>query len=240
MNKASCEVIRGLLPLYEDGAANQETQDMVQEHLKDCPACREELRKMRTPLSVPPEQDGELWERYAEKQDKLRQKRRKRIAAAAAVVAVIALFCLWYTRPQKLLEVLGVGEPANLAGSVSDMTPVIDENGYVNSSIASWTLNGVEAGDPAMEEILSALENATCQASLRSLIPRGSTYTSESSGFLLMGIVWEDGSYSSFDLASNGELIIGSDIGLDIYKCSPALFDALAAAIQTYGISSKE
>ena len=45
--EVECGVIHDLLPLYEDGAASEETTQLVREHLKDCPVCREELRKMR-------------------------------------------------------------------------------------------------------------------------------------------------------------------------------------------------
>lgn len=63
-HEVGCGVIRDLLPLYEDGAASEETTQLVREHIKDCPSCREELRKMRIPVSMPAEEDGELWERY--------------------------------------------------------------------------------------------------------------------------------------------------------------------------------
>ena len=59
MKEISCGVIRDLLPLYEDGAVSTESQELVREHLKDCPACQEELRRMRTPVSLPPEDEGE-------------------------------------------------------------------------------------------------------------------------------------------------------------------------------------
>ena len=60
-HEIKCGVIHDLLPLYEDGVASEETTQLVREHLKDCPACQEELRKMRVPVSMPAEKDGELW-----------------------------------------------------------------------------------------------------------------------------------------------------------------------------------
>ena len=73
--EVECGVIHDLLPLYEDGAASEETTQLVREHLKDCPVCREELRKMRVSISIPAEKDGELWERYKRRQDQLRRKK---------------------------------------------------------------------------------------------------------------------------------------------------------------------
>ena len=53
MKETNCDVIRDLLPLYEDNVVSEETAQMVREHLKDCPECREELRIMRTPIFLP-------------------------------------------------------------------------------------------------------------------------------------------------------------------------------------------
>lgn len=35
MKEISCQIIRDLLPLYEDGAVSTESQELVREHLKD-------------------------------------------------------------------------------------------------------------------------------------------------------------------------------------------------------------
>ncbi|WP_458862151.1 zf-HC2 domain-containing protein [Acidaminobacterium chupaoyuni] len=41
----SCEIIRDLLPLYHDGVCSEESRQLVEDHLKNCPACRAELEK---------------------------------------------------------------------------------------------------------------------------------------------------------------------------------------------------
>ena len=41
----SCEVIRDLLPLYHDGVCSEASRRLVEEHLKNCPACAAELRQ---------------------------------------------------------------------------------------------------------------------------------------------------------------------------------------------------
>ena len=42
-----CEVIRDLLPLYADAACSSASRELVEEHLRDCPACRELLDRLR-------------------------------------------------------------------------------------------------------------------------------------------------------------------------------------------------
>lgn len=47
-----CEVIRDLLPLYQDGVCSQQSAQMVEEHLPECPACSQVLETIRTEVSV--------------------------------------------------------------------------------------------------------------------------------------------------------------------------------------------
>ncbi len=42
-----CEIIRDLLPLYADDACSRASRKLVEEHLAECPACAEELEKLK-------------------------------------------------------------------------------------------------------------------------------------------------------------------------------------------------
>lgn len=42
--KLNCEIIRDLLPLYSDKVCSEESKAAVEEHLKECEPCREELK----------------------------------------------------------------------------------------------------------------------------------------------------------------------------------------------------
>lgn len=41
-NNLPCGVIKDLLPLYHDGVCSEESRKLVEEHLAECPACKEE------------------------------------------------------------------------------------------------------------------------------------------------------------------------------------------------------
>lgn len=45
--KYECNMIRDLLPLYEDGACSEESSKAVEEHLSECPDCKDLLSKLK-------------------------------------------------------------------------------------------------------------------------------------------------------------------------------------------------
>lgn len=58
--KLHCTVIEDLLPIYIDGICSQESEVLVEEHLLQCPACREMLNGMRKTEILPPQQTDDL------------------------------------------------------------------------------------------------------------------------------------------------------------------------------------
>lgn len=97
MKEINCNIIRDLLPLYEDGAVSEDTTQLVREHLEGCPACREEYERMRTPTPVPPDRDISM---ILQMEDEMRKKSIRRFFCGVGVFVVLAcLFCLWYTWP---------------------------------------------------------------------------------------------------------------------------------------------
>ena len=45
-----CEIIKDLLPSYVDGLTNETTNAIIEDHLKDCLGCREELKRSGMPV----------------------------------------------------------------------------------------------------------------------------------------------------------------------------------------------
>ena len=41
--KISCEIIKDLLPLYQDGICSDESRKLIEEHLQSCDECKEIL-----------------------------------------------------------------------------------------------------------------------------------------------------------------------------------------------------
>ena len=77
-----CEVIRDLLPLYADDACSEESRRLVDEHLAECPACTEELARIR---------ESEIESHLAaEREDVLRTQKKKFGRRSAAVGSATA------------------------------------------------------------------------------------------------------------------------------------------------------
>lgn len=164
-HEVECGVIRAMLPLYEDGAVSEKTAQQVREHLKDCPACREELRKMRVPVSMPAEENGELLERYKRRQDQLRRKKNIRTACVMFLLAAAVVFCLCYTLiPRSWDQVSGVTEPDRVMGTYTHTT---FQSGSPELNI--WWLNNASA-TALTDVVMDMLNDATYRTKLGNLL----------------------------------------------------------------------
>lgn len=71
--KMDCDVIRDLLPLYTDEACSGKSRVLVEEHLQECPSCRDLLRTLKdTEIENDLHSEKESVLRYGEKQFKRR------------------------------------------------------------------------------------------------------------------------------------------------------------------------
>lgn len=243
MKEVECGIIRDLLPLYEDNAVSEETAQMVREHLKDCPECREELRKMRTPISLPSEEDGELLEWYRQRQAKLRRRRNIKIGCVLSALGLTVLFCLWYVRPQTFSGLSGGQQDIYSLSAHLIQFSIEHSNGNSRGVIDVWELDWQETGDPAAEEILDALSERTYRAKLSNFllyIPVLSDNVYGSSGIegdIILRLDDRDGRWATFflnDLGNVKAALPGKGPELE-YQTDPALFQKLASIVREYG-----
>ncbi len=92
MNKFDCEIIKDLLPLYADNVCSEKSLKIVEEHLKDCPECSEELRRIKECPTVP-SVDEDL-EKAVKNAGKMIKKGKKKtiIETVALVLILVILF----------------------------------------------------------------------------------------------------------------------------------------------------
>lgn len=93
--KITCNIIEDLLPLYVDDMVSEDSRKLVEEHLKECPACgkmQEEM--MRENCLSAGRKDGnsaQINKTEAEPLKKIRRRiRKKRIFSVILAVALVA------------------------------------------------------------------------------------------------------------------------------------------------------
>ena len=99
--KLQCTVIEDLLPIYVDGICSQESEELIEEHLLECEACREMLAGMRKRMALPQQQADDLKPLQAIGKRWKQGKRaafRKGVCITLAVLLVLtaALSGIWY------------------------------------------------------------------------------------------------------------------------------------------------
>jgi len=52
MNKVSCEIIRDMLPLYNDKLCSEDCKRMLEDHLLECNNCKVELEKLQDEIYI--------------------------------------------------------------------------------------------------------------------------------------------------------------------------------------------
>lgn len=97
--KTPCNVIRDLLPLYQDGVCSPESRQLVEEHLEGCETCRTEWERMSAPIPTAHPQVEERTVAEAASSAWKRGRRgafRKGFVIAAVLVAVVsAVIGIW-------------------------------------------------------------------------------------------------------------------------------------------------
>ena len=109
--KLPCSVVRDLLPVYTEKLVEQETQELIDQHLEECDACRQILSEMKEEPTTPIETVKPL-----QNLKKQIRRQRWRVALIAALCVFVVLFTYFFHAgsmnllPWKegLLEVRGV------------------------------------------------------------------------------------------------------------------------------------
>ena len=91
MKKISCNIIRDILPLYLDGVVSDDTEKMVEEHLKECDQCRNEAVKLKRDVGLPASKSVRLAETEVVKGLKRKLFRKKFLVSVVSVILTIAV-----------------------------------------------------------------------------------------------------------------------------------------------------
>lgn len=103
MKNINCDIIRDVLPLYLDDVVSNETKEMVEEHLKNCEACKREAAIMKQNVTLPANENTRLAEANVLKNLNIKIRRKKitfGIISAVLTAAVIVSCLLFLTLPK--------------------------------------------------------------------------------------------------------------------------------------------
>lgn len=103
MKNINCDIIRDVLPLYLDDVVSNETKEMVEEHLKNCEACKREAAIMKQNVTLPANENTRLAEANVLKNLNIKIRRKKitfGIISAVSAAAVIVSCLLFLTLPK--------------------------------------------------------------------------------------------------------------------------------------------
>ena len=93
MSKTDCDIIKDLLPLYEDNICSEKSKDLIEEHLIECEDCREYLESLHgeLPPMEPSSEDTAI--------DQRKIARQKLLACGILLLAVLAFCAIWDNTP---------------------------------------------------------------------------------------------------------------------------------------------
>ena len=94
MAKIPCEIIRDLLPLYQDDICSEKSRNAIEEHIKECESCRTYLKKMEGEIPIETDKiegTDEEWKGFREFSEKVSRKLNRRIVMACGVVFLICM-----------------------------------------------------------------------------------------------------------------------------------------------------
>lgn len=90
MEKISCNVIRDLLPLYEDGICSDETKKLVENHISECSVCKTELESFKK-CPVISETGSKEFEAVKKAGKKIKKSRKKAVIKAVCISLVVCI-----------------------------------------------------------------------------------------------------------------------------------------------------
>lgn len=96
----NCKIIQDLLPLYHDGVCSSESRELVEEHLQECPDCKDVLHTLDEEISLANEVDAA--KPMVNIRNRLKQIRWQALVrgAVTATLVIALLIGAWWTLTQ--------------------------------------------------------------------------------------------------------------------------------------------
>lgn len=93
MKKPTCGIIQDLLLSYREGLTGENVTQMIQEHLSDCPKCRQRYEELKRQQEAEETKEFSRGKRFGEK---LKSIRYYMIGILIGLVLPVAFIVVWY------------------------------------------------------------------------------------------------------------------------------------------------
>lgn len=165
----NCDIVQDLLPLYAEGMVSPASRALVEEHLKDCPDCRQALEELKTALP-----EGEQAALPLKKVSRGLKKQRLRtgllalfLALALATAALSALAASRYAPApyqEGLFTIREISVATLLEGEITqDTLNILAEAGILERVTAAQL--GDVPSEPALDSIFERQADAALDSS---------------------------------------------------------------------------
>ncbi len=142
----NCNVVKDLLPLYEDGVCTNESKELVETHLETCEECRNELKKMKECPEIEAK-DVDTGKAIKKAKKKIGKQKKKAVIRAVAISLVLCIFVGFFAAGEELRSFYRKTYRDNYFEIKMNTRDLDEANGGKYLNITSAENGNIKAGD---------------------------------------------------------------------------------------------
>ena len=153
--KLSCKVIEDMLPMYYDKVCSEESAELIEEHLKECPHCSHILSELRSDITIPEKLVDDI--KPLRKIQKSYKKMRMRWMIAITVILVLIpmVFLGWNEYSKQGIAISNLDELACANAFMKALTSAEYDKAFSYWDIEAKKHEWVESDNFEIEDLMN-------------------------------------------------------------------------------------